>query len=261
MHRTLAFLLLAGLAAAQDNPFNKPPADVDAALRARITEFYDLHVKGQFRKADALVAEDTKDYYFNGAKPKYMSFEISRIDYFDNYTRAKAVILCEMFIMMPGFADKPVKMPTPSAWKLESDGKWYWYVDQTELRKTPFGMMVPGPDVKTVPGTATPVTAQLPQADMSADFLFRQVQVDKTEVQLWAGDSAEVNVGNSAPGDMEVRVFSMPEGVDARLPKTTLHANEKVKLKISTAKEARSGVVQLRVEQTGQLIAIEVKLK
>src|SRR5437868_2594034 len=71
--------LFAAICLAQNNPFNKPPADVDAALRARITEFYDYHVKGQFRKADELVAEDTKEYYFESRKPQYLSFEISRI--------------------------------------------------------------------------------------------------------------------------------------------------------------------------------------
>src|SRR5215813_4073540 len=145
MQRITLFVILAAIAAAQDNnPFNKPAPDVDAALRARIKEFYDYHVRGEFRKADALVAEDTKDYYFNGNKPKYLSYEISRIDYFENFTKAKAVIMCEMYVMMPGFNDKPMKMPTPSAWKLE-DGKWYWYVDQKALHDSPWGPMKPGP--------------------------------------------------------------------------------------------------------------------
>src|SRR5215470_8657034 len=147
MHPITLFMMLAAAAAAQDNPFNKPAPDVDAALRARIKEFYDFHVKGEFRKADALVAEDTKDYYFNSRKPQYLSYAISRIDYSDNFTKAKAVIMCKMYIMMPGFNDKPMDMPTPSAWKIE-DGKWFWYVDQKELRNSPFGgPMVPGPSV------------------------------------------------------------------------------------------------------------------
>jgi hypothetical protein len=261
MHRIFPFLLLAGLAAGQDNPFNMPPADVDAALRARIKEFYDDHVKGQFRKADELVAEDTKDYYFNGSKPQYISYEISRIDYSDNFTKAKAVIMCEMYVMMPGFNDKPMQMPTPSAWKIEN-GKWFWYVDQQQLRNSPFGgPMKAGPAGKPSQGGSSPVAAHLPNIDMSAEFLFKQVQVDKNEVQLWAGDSGEVAVANSAPGDMDLVVYSLPEGVDARLGKSTLKSNEKTVLKIKTEKDARPGVVQIRVEQTGQLIPIQIKLK
>ena len=262
MHRILLFLLLAGLAAGQSNPFNKPPSDVDAALRARIKEFYDLHVNGQFRKADELVAEDTKDYYFNSHKPQYLSYEISRIDYFDNFTRAKAVIMCEMHIMMPGFNDKPMKMPTPSAWKIEN-GKWYWYVDQKELRNSPFGAMVPGPPAKPGQGAVglPPNGGSMPDINMSADFLFKQVKVDKEEVQLSGGDSADVNIANSAPGNMDISVAGTPDGVEAKLGKSTLQSSEKTVLTIKASPQARPGTVQIRVEQTGQIIPIQIKLK
>src|ERR1039457_5201786 len=98
------FILLATFATvsfAQDagDAFNKPPADVDKALRARIAELFDLHVKGEFRKAETLVAQDTKDLYYNSNKTKYLSFEIGRIQYSDNFTRAQASVLCEQYIM------------------------------------------------------------------------------------------------------------------------------------------------------------------
>ena len=56
MRRLALFVLFAALAFGQSNdPFKpKPPADVDAALRARVQEFFGLHVKGQFRKAEEL---------------------------------------------------------------------------------------------------------------------------------------------------------------------------------------------------------------
>src|SRR5208337_4282459 len=98
----LRFILLAIFATgsfAQDaaGVSSNPPADVDQALRARITEFYDLQVKGEFRKADALVAEDSKNFYFTSTKIKYLSFEIVRIDYSDSFTRAKAAVLCGQY--------------------------------------------------------------------------------------------------------------------------------------------------------------------
>jgi hypothetical protein len=256
MHRIGLFLLLAVLSSAQNNPFNRPPADVDAALRARITEFYQYHVDGEFRKADALVAEDTKDYYFTSAKPHYLSFEISRIDYSDNFTKAKAVIMCEMYIMMPGFADKPTKMPTPSAWKIQ-DGKWFWYVDQKALRDTPFGPMTPGPRSQRLPANA-PSLASLA---ISPDFLMSQIKVNKEEIDIWPGDSAELIVANTAPGLMEVKVFAAPDGVDAKLDKSSLQANETTALKIKTSKDSTPGTVTLHVEPTGQVISVLVKLK
>src|SRR6187401_2055965 len=94
--------------------FHKPPAGVDEALRARINEFYRHHVKQQFRQAEALVAEDTKDFFYSHNKPQYLSFEISRIEYSKDFTKAKATIIGEQYIMMPGFTDKPMKIPQPS---------------------------------------------------------------------------------------------------------------------------------------------------
>ena len=259
MLRIALSILLAALACAQNNPFNKPPADVDAALRARITEFYDYHVKGQFRKADALVAEDTKDYFFESRKPQYISFDISRIDYFDNFTRAKAVIMCEMYIMMPGFNDKPVKMPTPSEWVLV-DGKWFWHVDTEALRDTPFGHMTPGPPAKA--GQTGPVLPTNPAAlNVTVDLLLKQVKVNKEEIEIWPGDSTEVTVANTAPGTLNLLLPSMPDGVEAVLEKTSLNANESTTLKIKTTKDVRPGTLELRVEQTGQLIPIQIKLK
>ena len=253
----LPLLIFAAACAAQSNPFTKPAADVDGALRARITEFYDYHVKGEFRKADALVADDTKDYFFESHKPKYLSYEINRIDYFDNFTRAKAVVMCEMYIMMPGFNDKPVKMPTPSNWKLQ-DGKWFWFVDPVELRKTPFGTMNPGP----TPGKGQPGPGpSLAALDMSVDRVLDQVKVDKSEVSMWAGDPAEVSVANTAPGLMKLSILRSPDGVDAKLAKSSLQANEKTTLKITTTPEARSGNIVIQIDPTGQRLAIQVKLK
>ena len=61
--------------------------------------------------------------------------------------------MCEQYVLIPGFADKPLKVPTPSTWKLV-DGKWFWYVDAQAVRKTPFGEVKPGTGKVTMPGAA-----------------------------------------------------------------------------------------------------------
>src|ERR1700734_2080831 len=142
MYRTLILASLAAAAFAQDpaDLFNRPPADVDQALRARITEFFHYHVTGEPRKAEELVAEDTKDYFYNNNKPHYLSFEIGKIEYSDGYTKAKALVTVKMAIMLPGFNGKVMQIPSASYWKL-IDGKWYWYLD-TAMRNTgPMGEM------------------------------------------------------------------------------------------------------------------------
>src|SRR5579871_2216187 len=97
MFRLTTLTLIAAAACAQ-NPadlFNRAPADIDQALRARISEFYQYHVTGEYRKAEALVAEDTKDFFYDHNKPRYLSFQISKIKYNEDFTKAEATVLCE----------------------------------------------------------------------------------------------------------------------------------------------------------------------
>jgi hypothetical protein len=258
MHRFALFALFAAFAFAQPNdPFKpKPPADVDAALRARVQEFFDLHVKAQFRKAEELVAEDTKEFFYTRNKPKYLSCELSRIDYSDNFTKANAVLICEQYIMMPGFADHPMKVPTPSAWKLEN-GKWYWYVDQDALRNTPWGRMTPGALPEKGGAPPPPSFANIPTA---AEILSRQVQLDKDAVRLKPGESAEVIVSNATPGLMSLSLPAALLGIEAKLDKSTLQAGGKAVLTLRAAKGAKTGVFNVQVEPTMQLLPIQITI-
>ena len=65
-----------------------PPPEVDQALRARATEFFQDFVDGQYRKAFALVAEESQDEYFSSSKAEIKSFHIDSIQYNDNFTEA-----------------------------------------------------------------------------------------------------------------------------------------------------------------------------
>jgi hypothetical protein len=251
----LAILATGSFAQNAGDVFNKPPADVDQALRARITEFYDLHVKGEFRKAEAWVAEDTKDIYYNSNKTKYISFEIGRIDYSDNFTRAKATVVCQQYIALPGFIGTPMKIPIPSTWKLV-DGTWYWYVDPESLRVTPFGKMNPGPPSESGSSSSIPaIPTTVP------DFIYKQVKADKASVTLKAGESGQVTITNGAPGPMNISLTGSVPGVEVKLDRTILNAGEKAVLTIQAGNDAKPGVLSIQVEQTNQVIPIQVAIK
>ena len=257
MHRFALLALCAAFAFAQPNdPFKpKPPAKVDAALRARLEEFFDLHVKGQFRKAEDLVAEDSKDYFYTHNKPKYLSCEFSRIDYLEHFTRANTLMLCNQYVMVPGFSQHPMKVPIPSTWKLEH-GKWYWYVDEDALRMTPAGKMTAGP----FPAAGAPAPPPPGSVPISADFLFKQIQLDKDAVSLKGGESAQVTISNSAPGPMAVLVPNALPGVEAKLDKAIIPAAGKAVLTLHAAKGAKSGVLNVQVELSGQLLPVQVTI-
>ena len=252
----LGILVTGSYAQDAGDAFNKPPADVDKALRARIAEFYDFHVKGEFRKAEALVAEDTQDLYYSSSKTKYVSFEIGRIDYSDNFTRAKATVLCEQFIMLPGFLGKPIKIPMPSTWKLV-DGIWYWYVDPAALRATPFGTANPGP--AQGPASATKSIPAIPTT--VPDFIYKQVKADKESVALKPGESGHVTITNSAPGAMNISLTGSVPGVEVMLDRTVLNTGEKAVLTVRAGDDAKSGVLSIQVEQTNQVIPIQVAIQ
>jgi hypothetical protein len=234
--------------------FNRPPADVDQALRARISEFYQDHVDGKFRQAEALVAEDTKDFYYSAAKTKYLSFEIQRIDYTEGFTRAKATVLCEQYVMIPGFTDKPLKVPTPSTWKL-LDGQWFWYVDPEALRLTPFGKMTPGPSRA---GASPPALPSSIPTLKDMDFIFSQVKPDKTAVKLKPGEPEKVVITNRANGPVSLTLTEVPPGVDAKLDHANIAAGDKATLTLRAAERAKPGVLSLRVDQTNRVIPIQV---
>jgi hypothetical protein len=163
MHRFAAFALFVPALFAQLNTdvLEKAPPDVEDALRARITQFYQLHVDGKFRQAEQLVAEDTKDFFYNASKPTYFKFSINKIQYSDNFTKALATVLCNTIIPVPGFVNKPFDVPSPSRWKLEN-GQWYWYIDKDQLLQTPFGKR--NAPSSPAAGAGSPMPAQLPTA-------------------------------------------------------------------------------------------------
>ncbi len=250
----LAIFVAGSFAQNAGDPFNKPPADVDQALRARITMFFDLHVKGEFRKAEALVAEDAKDIYYTSNKTKYLGFEIGHIEYSDNFTRAKATVLCEQYIMLPGFMGKPMKVPIPSTWKLV-DGVWYWYVEPESLRVTPFGKMTPGPAQESASPSIPAIPTSVP------DYIYKQVKADKASVALKVGESEQVTITNSAPGAMNISLSGSVPGVEVKLDRTVLNSGEKAVLTIRAEYDAKPGVLSIRVEQTNQVIPIQVAIR
>ena len=252
----LAIFATASLAQNAADVFNKPPADVDQALRARIAAFYDLHVKGEFRKVEALVAEDSQDLYYNSTKTQYLSFEIGRIDYSENFTRAKATVMCEQYIMLPGFLGKPMKVPSPSTWKLV-DGTWYWFVDPESLRVTPFGK-----SAASAPRDSTPQARTIPAIPTTVpDFIFKQVKADKASIALKVGESERVTISNSAPGPMNISLTGSVPGVEVKLDRTVVNAGEVAVLTVQAGGDAKSCVLSIRVEQTNQVIPIQVVIK
>jgi len=263
MSRTFPLLLLvSGLwAQTEGNLLEKAPADVDAALRDRITRFYQAHVDRKLiRQADQYVAEDTKDFFFESNKPSYLEFKIDKITYSDNFTKAKAIVNCKMVVNMPGFANTPMTVPAPSTWKIEN-GQWVWYVDHKLGRETPFGRMKP------VDGA--PSGGSLPSLASGPDIrsLWKSVRADKDSVELSAGkESGEVIISSKMPGAISLRLdYPKTPGLEVALDRTELKTGEqaRISLRFQPQKKPFVKTVQVRVvvEPTNQLIPITVTIQ
>ena len=242
--------------------FNKPPADVDEALRDRIGKFYQAHVDKKFRQADQYVAEDTKEFYYEANKPAYLGFEIRSIAYSDNFTRAKAIVACKTHVPIPGFSE-PVMAPIPSTWKIEN-GQWVWYVDQSMGRDTPFGRMKPA-EGATASGGGLPAMPSGPELQAS---LWKNVKADKNQVQLQAGEesSGEVTISSKMPGSISLRLdYSKMPGLDVSLDRAELKSGEQAKLRFHYTPQTHPGLktseVRVMVQPTNQVIPVAVSFQ
>ncbi len=253
MLRFTTLCLCAGLCLAQ-TPGEKPPAQVEEALRARAQEFFQDFVDGNFRKGEALVAEDSKDIYYNAQKSKYLSYELKDIQYSDNFTRAKVTAICETQVAIPGFAGQVLKVPVGSNWKLEN-GQWYWYIDPEELHKTPFGVAHPAPGPRSVAPPAPPAIPPDP------GFALQKVKADKTTLELKPGVAAQVTFTNTAPGWMSISLLGRIPNVDVKLDRVNLNAGEKAVMTVQAREGARPGTLTIQVEQTNEVIPIQVNIE
>jgi hypothetical protein len=252
----LAFLAAAAAVVfAQTAPeAQQPPAGVDEALRARVTEFYQYHVTEEYRKAEKLVAEESQDIYYVASKRKYLNFEIKSIQYFDNFTRAKVMTICEQYFHGIGFEGKPLKAPSTSTWKVV-DGKWFWYVDKEELAKGPFGPMA-NAGTKAAPGVQLPGTDKIPT---NFDFALGQVKWEKDSVVVKPNATQQVAILSKSMGSVSLVIARVLPGIEVTIDKANLNNGEKATVTFKSGENPHSGSIAFRLVPTGEIISIDVK--
>jgi hypothetical protein len=144
--RRLSWLLLVlgtvAFAAAQDqqDPFrNAPPEEADA-LRARVNAFYDLFQKGQLREAEAYVAEDSRDVFYNAPKNRIFAYEVRSVEFNPALDEAKVLVAVETLTPL---GSQPLKQPLQSDWR-RIDGEWFLHLNAVQAGdtyQTPTGPM------------------------------------------------------------------------------------------------------------------------
>jgi hypothetical protein len=240
-----SLLLLPVLASAQDHA----PPSVDQALRERVNGFYINFVVGSFspRKAEPFVAEDTKDFFYNAGKEQYLSYEIGKITYSDDYRKAVVVVVGKIERMLA--AQKVVMdVPKDTHWKLEN-GQWCWTYNPSDFPVTPMGGSNPPP----APAITEPRKAGVipknssPEAMRAAgsEVLKQQTMgLDKSSVTFSADQASSVQVvfTNGADGDIQIGLDGpMVRGLTAKLDKTTVPGHGTAVLSLSYNPSDKTG--------------------
>jgi hypothetical protein len=239
------------LALAQDPAalFEKAPPDIDEALRARVTKFYQAHVERKFRAADEMVAEDSKDIFFGMEKQTCRSFGIMKVAYSESFSRAVVVIACDTDLVMPmGGGRFPVKMPLRSMWKTV-EGQWFWYADPPGDKEiqTPFGTHKPSP-----PDAGAAFQGK-PGATVDLESVMRMVNADKEQITLDAAavSSDQIVISNQMPGSVTLAFETTPiPGLEFKFDRTRLSQNESATLSVRyqpSAESAAPRTVKARV--------------
>ncbi len=251
---------------------------MDAALRARVSEFYQDEIAQKFAQALQLVADDTKDLFIGSSKPSYLTFEIKNIKYSDDFSKAEVMLLVTRLLPIQGFMGHPLPTKMNSRWKVEN-GKWCYYVDpKLDLPNTPFGGLpmpsaamppnaVPGlpagaPPALPMPGAGSTPPAQPPMPAHLADA--RMLKPDKKSVQLKAGSASsdQVTIANTSPW-YEGLTFDDPKvpGLSLKLDHASVNPREKAVLTVSWnggAAPKNPVTIQVTVSRTQQKIPITV---
>jgi hypothetical protein len=213
-----------------------PPA-VDQEFRARVNAFYQYFLEGSFspRKADAFVAEDTKEYFYNAGKLKFLSFKIDSVSYSDNFTKAQVTILAKTRQMVLGHVVE-VDLPLQTRWKIE-DGKWCWTYVPGDMACTPMG----GTSCTPPPAGTKPPAAEIPK-NISPEAILQKspMGIDKSIVTLSASEpgSAQVVFTNGADGAVQVGLDGpVVRGLKATLEPATVpgHGTAVLTLKFDPA--------------------------
>jgi len=263
MCRFIALFLATLTLTAQTPPMtlDKPPQDIDDALRARITSFYDYHVAQKFRLCEDLIADESKDDFYVLTKPPLQSYKIGNIEYSEKFTRAKVIIVGVMPVLIPMAGPKIMEQPFASYWKSEN-GVWLWYYNKKVLSDTPFGKANPS----ATPALGTPESLAASVAT-NLEALQSALKIDHSNIEITAGKPQTVRITNTLPGPASLTIDCplkpiAETGISATFDKKDLKGNEPAVLTLTSDPNMSAGAYPLRitVSPTNQVLDIMVKV-
>jgi hypothetical protein len=227
-----AALLLLPLIAWSQTPAPQPPAAIDQAFRARVTEFLQDFVDGQYRKATKFVAEESQDFFFGSAKAQLKNFKIDDVKYDADFQKATVYFTSDRSwqVHFEGLTEVQTTVQMSSTWKIE-DGQWMWFYKEDNPSITPMGPSNAELISKATDGTVVvPKVINQNTADAAAGKILEQSNVNKTNVTLLydKASSDKIVLHSAVNGQVGVELIEVPvvPGLSVKLNKAALNQGE-----------------------------------
>ena len=240
--------------------FEKAPKNVSDALKTRVSEFYQDHVTGKYRKAELLVAADSRDGFYASTKPALLGFTLGDVVFSEHYTKAKVTVVGKMMMTFMGMAGPQLMdVPFPSYWKKEA-GRWSWYIYQDPNRMTPFGRA----NGKSSEAGTDPAQAFMSAPDIAK--ILSGVKADKNTVTVGKapGSKDSVTLTNQLAGPVTLALDAEQyPGLVVKLEPKELKTGAAAALTIETAaaKDYPNRVVRVLVKPSNQAIDVIVRFQ
>lgn len=224
-----------------------PPPALDQALRERVTQFNQLRVDRKFRQAEALVAEDSKDFFYESPKADLRSFNIEKIEYAPDLTSAVVTVRGKVSVVFPGVAQPMIVESTgPMEWKFEKMN-WYWFIDKAKLEQTPFGKAAPA-----LTGTAKdakPDLQALALKTVETTLATGAVQTDREEIELdpQRRATAAFTIKNILPGAVTLEYRDKSRAIDVQIAKPSLGASDSTQVSVTPVEGSNERPLSLTI--------------
>ena len=221
---------------------------------------------GKFRAADELVAEESKDAFFMADKSRYHSFQIMKINYSDDFTRATAAVACDTELVLP-IGVFPVKMPVSSKWKLV-DGQWMWYTDPVSEKgmATPIGKDIPASTEQAAASAPSPAPLGTAAGPVDLESVSGLVKADRQQVTFDPSAAGEqrVVVTNGMPGRVSLTIEpARLGGFDLSFDRTSLDQGQAATLSIryepSPDRKPSAATVNVVVAPLANTIPVQIR--
>jgi hypothetical protein len=203
------------------------PPDIEAALRKRVSNFYQALVDGNPREAENMMVKESAEIFYKMDKPKYMAYRINGIKYDAKFQEADVLLALDMVIVNPRMGRVNAPVLTSANWVLR-DGEWRFRYKQVGERDSPFGVMKPGPNPEGG-------DAFQQKKGVNPEDLLKQIKLSKREFTLSTEQPSSdfVVIENGMPGDIELDL-ALTEVGDTKfsLDKTKLKQGESAKLTV-----------------------------